>query len=203
LQESLAAALLKIAGYTSQEVLIDPCCGSGTFLIEAALIATNTPPAYFRKHFGFMNHPDFDRTKWLSIKNNKDKQIKALKPGIISGCERDSEVVRICRANLRAVGFEREIEIFGTDFSKFDPKLSYNFLITNPPHGIRIGEEEKLKKLYKLLGDFMKKKLAKPARAFIFTTSSFLGKAIGLATKRRHVLKSSGLDARLLEFDIY
>ena len=83
------------------------------------------------------------------------------------------------------------------------PTAPVNFLISNPPHGVRLASEDDLKPLYRALGDFMKQKLQKPAKGFIFTTSMALGKEIGLNAKRRHVLKSSGMDARLLEFDIY
>ena len=68
LQETLASALLKIAKYNKEEIVFDPCMGSGTFLIEAALMATNTPPGYLRKKWGFFGHPEFSEEKWLQVK---------------------------------------------------------------------------------------------------------------------------------------
>ncbi len=79
LQETLAAAILKYADYTADDVLCDPFCGSGTFLWEAALMATNTPAAYFRKNFGFFNHPLYKEEEWLAIKLKLDSRIQDMK----------------------------------------------------------------------------------------------------------------------------
>lgn len=203
LQENLAAALLKIARYNANEIAIDPCCGSGTLLIEAALMATNTAPGYLRKSWGFAAHPDFEAETWLKVKNEADSQRIPLKAGFLWGCEIDSEVARLCRANLRAAGFHREVEVFRVDFAEHTPKTDYHFLIVNPPHGKRLGTEENLRPLYRALGDFMKRKLAKPGRGFVFTSNSALAKEVGLAAKKRHVINNGGIDARLLEFDLY
>lgn len=74
IQESLAAALLTLAQYQGNEIVFDPCCGSGTLLIEAALMATHTPPGYLRRNWGFMNHPDFVQTDWLKVKAELDQK---------------------------------------------------------------------------------------------------------------------------------
>jgi putative N6-adenine-specific DNA methylase len=203
LQETLAAALLRMARFDPAGAAIDPCCGSGTLLIEAALMATNTPPGYLRKSWGFFAHPEFDREAWQKAKDTADAMKKPLKPKSLWGIEIDRDVAQICRANIKNAGLSDAIEIICAPFQEHVPVASYNFLITNPPHGIRLGAEEELKPLYRGLGDFMKQKMSKPSRGFIFTTSKLLGKEVGLSAKRRHVISSSGMDARLLEFDIY
>ena len=83
IQESLAAAILRLARYTKDQILLDPCCGSGTFLIEAALMATNTPPGYLRKYWGFMRHPGYDNAAWLKVRNQIDEKRIPLDPGHI------------------------------------------------------------------------------------------------------------------------
>jgi putative N6-adenine-specific DNA methylase len=203
LQESLAAALLRIARYDAQEITIDPCCGSGTLLIEAALMASNTPPGSWRTRWGFQAHPDFNFDAWLRVKNQADGQIKALKPGSFFGLEREPEIAEFCRANIENAGLADAIEIKCTNFSTYTPEASYTFLISNPPHGKRLGSEDGLKPVYRALGDFMKQKMAKPSRGFLYTSSSMLAKEVGLAAKRRHVINCGGVDARLLQFDIY
>lgn len=203
LKESLAAALLKLANYKGHEVIIDPCAGSGTLLIEAALIASKTSPAYLRKKFGFFSHPDFDNNLWQKVKLAADQKRVPLPAGILWGCERDEHVARLCQANIENAGFGGKITISCTNFIKHEPLVAYELCITNPPHGLRLAFDENLAELYKALGDFMKKKMAKPGRGFIFTTNSALAKKIGLATKKRHIINSSGMDARLLEFNIY
>lgn len=203
MQETLAAALLKIAGFSGDEAMIDPCCGSGTLLIEAAAMASNTPPGYWRKDWGFLRHPSFRREEWLKVKDRADSSRKPLEKGLIWGLEREPEIANFCRANIEEAGFSQEIEVITTNFMSHVPTTSYNVLITNPPHGLRLASEESLIPLYRALGDFMKQKMAPVARGYIFTSSKTLAKNIGLAAKRRHVIASAGLEARLLEFDVF
>jgi len=203
IQESLAAALLRVAGYTGEEILYDPCCGSGTFLIEAAMLATRTPAGYFRKDWGFLSHPEYKEEEWEKVKAEADSQRREMPSGHLFGTDISRNSVRISRMNIKAAGLAPLIEIGFNDFKEHAPAVAPNFLITNPPHGLRLGEEETLKPLYRALGDFMKKKMAKPARGFIFTGSLLLSKEIGLAPKQRHVVENSGVDSRFLEFDLY
>lgn len=203
IQESLAAALLRIAGYTGEEVLYDPCCGSGTFLIEAAMLATRTPAGYYRKDWGFLSHPEYKEEEWLNVKAEADSHRREMPAGHLFGTDISRNSVRISRMNIKAAGLAPLIEIGFNDFREYEPTTAPNFLITNPPHGLRLGEEESLKPLYRALGDFMKKKMAKPAKGFVFTGSLTLSKEIGLAPKQRHVIENSGVDSRFLEFDLY
>ncbi|MBA3238557.1 MAG: N-6 DNA methylase [Parachlamydiaceae bacterium] len=204
LQESMAAVLLKLAKYKGDEILIDPCCGSGTILIEAALIASNTAPGYLRKRWGFFNHPDFVNEQWLIVKNEIDSLRKDLLPKHFYGSEIDSEVARLCRANLRAAGFLDSVEVVRLDFADYTPSVQPHVLVTNPPHGRRLKDDlSALCALYRRLGDFMKQKLAKPGRGYVFVANPDLAKEVGLAPKRRHVLSNGGVESRLLEFDLY
>lgn len=203
LQESLAAALLKIANYQGNEVLIDPCCGSGTIIIEAAMMASNTPAGYFRKNWGFFNHPDFNEDDWLAVKNKADNNKKILPNGLLWGIEREPEIAEFCRINISNAGFSDVINISNENFITHKPNALYNFLITNPPHGKRLADEASLIPIYRSLGDFMKQKMALTAKGFVFTTNKVLAKEIGLSAKRRHIIKNANLEARLLEFDIY
>lgn len=203
LQESLAAALLMIAGYQGTEIVCDPCCGSGTLLIEAALIATQTPPGYLRRDWGFMRLPQFSLTDWLKVKAEADQKRKPLPYQLIFGCDKNKEMMAVCHANLMAAGFAREIEITKSDFRDFEPNPQPNMIICNPPHGKRLESVEQLVSLYRALGDFMKRKIAKPGRGFVFTGSFELSKEIGLAAKKRNVIPYSGVECRFLEFDLY
>lgn len=203
LQESLAAALLVLADYKGDEILCDPCCGSGTFLIEAALMASKTAPGYLRKHWGFMNLPNFSHEKWLKIKTSEDERRIPLNKGHFCGCDINKNAVRICRTNIRAAGFHDFIKVENNDVKEYIPEPPPNFVITNPPHGRRLGAGEELYPLYRSIGDFMKRMTSKPARGFVFTGNLPLAKEIGLAASRRHVVDNSGVDSRLLEFDLY
>lgn len=203
LQESMAAALLRIAKFTGEEVMIDPCCGSGTLLIEAALIASNTAPGFLRKEWGFMHHPDFSSIDWLKIKNKIDAQRKELLSKKIIGCEINANVARICRSNVKAAGVLKGVEVLRQDFSDFHTSEAPTFLISNPPHGKRLMDIDSLRPLYRRLGNFMKQHMYKPSRGFLFIGNLELTKEVGLAAKKRHVISNSGTDSRLLEFDIF
>ncbi|MCE5316414.1 MAG: THUMP domain-containing protein [Parachlamydia sp.] len=203
MQETLAAALLTLAGYTSSEILCDPCCGSGTLLIEAALMAAAIPPGFLRTEWGFRFHPEFSQALWLKVKAEADRHRKTLEPGRFFGCDANKEVVRNCKANLRAAGLQKAIEVVASDFRDYTPPIPPTFVIANPPHGRRLGEADRLQPIYRALGDFLKSKTAKPARAFVFIGDMALTKEMGLASKRRHVIDNNGVDSRLLEFDVF
>ena len=201
LQETLAAAILHISPW--EFPLFDPCCGSGTFLIEAALMATHTPPGYIRQKWGFMMHPQFDTLAWLRVKNAADDHRIALTPGLISGCDIDIQALNATKANLKAAGFGKEIQVVQSDFKDFEPSPQPKTIIANPPYGVRLLEKEDLSDLYRELGHFMKRKSNKPAKGYVLTGSPELAKEVGLAAKRRHKLFNGGIESRVLEFDLF
>lgn len=203
IQESLAAALLRLARYKGDEIVYDPCCGSGTILIEAALIASHTPPGFLRQQWGFMYLPEFSHDAWLKVKNEYDSKRIALPRGLLWGTDVNKNAVRISKGNLRAIGLHQAVEIAHSDFRDWIPPVAPNFVISNPPHGKRMEDVDFLKPFYRDLGDFMKQKTAKPAVGFIFTANTELTKEVGLAARRRHVIDNSGIDSRLLEFELY
>ncbi|PJD97630.1 MAG: 50S rRNA methyltransferase [Parachlamydia sp.] len=203
MQENLAAALLRLANYQPNEILCDPCCGSGTILIEAALMASKTPPGFLRKNWGFMQLPQFSTAAWLKVKMEADQQRQKIPKGHLFGIELNKNSARIAKTNTRAAGFLTEIEIVQGDFREYTPEVAPTLLVTNPPHGKRLESLESLVPLYRALGDFMKQKMTKPSRGFVFTANSDLTKEVGLSAKRRHVLYSGGIEARLLEYDLY
>ena len=203
LQENLAATIIQLAQYTGDEILLDPCCGSGTLLIEAALKATNTPPGYLRRDWGFMYLPEYKVEEWLRVKNEADGRKKPLQPNRIFGCDKSRDAIRICKTNLRAAGFTQGVDVIQYDFRDFTPPVTPNLIVTNPPHGIRLEETDQLRPLYRDLGDFMKNKTQKPSKGFVFTGNMELTKEVGLSAKRRHEMSSGGVEARLLEYDLF
>ncbi len=202
LQETLGAALLKLAHYTENDVMIDPCAGSGTLLIEAAMIATRTPAGFYRQHYGFEHHPAFVQSDWLKVRNEADSARIPLQPGRLFGVEINKNAQRIALVNLRAAGFYKGIDITLGDFRDYEPKADLTFLLTNPPYGKRLEQMLDLEPLYRALGSFMKEKMAKPSRGYVLCSQD-LGKQVGLSAKRRIVLENGGLEVRLLEFDLY
>lgn len=203
LKETLAAALLKIGGYQLEDIMIDPCAGSATFLIEAAMIASRTPPGIYRTKWGFSHMPEFSEEEWLKVKIQEDGKRIALQKGRFFGIELNKNAHRIALANLKASGFYSVVELTLGDFREIEPRIAPTFLITNPPWGHRLDEENMLIPLYRSLGDFMKRKMSKPSKGFVLTASMLLSKEIGLSSSKRHVVDNGGIESRFCEFDIY
>ena len=202
MRENFAAALLMLAGYTPQHILVDPCCGSGTFLIEAALMASNTPPQFLRSKFGFMAHPNYSDIEWNKMRATLLSERKPLQSTIM-GIEQDPAAFDILSQSVAKAGFEHKIKLIQGDFQTATLPVAPTFVITNPPYGIRLGDTATLEPLYIALGDFMKQKTAKPAHGAIFTASLELAKSIGLKTERKTEIHNANLDCRLLEYELY
>ncbi len=153
LQENLAAAILLMMGYDGSERLCDPLCGSGTFLIEAALIATDTPPGYLRTEWGFMNHPLFRQEEWLKVKNAADLKRKPLRSGVLEGMDCDERALLACKKNLRAAGFHADVPVAKEDFMQCSFKEPFRWMVANPPYDKRLALGPKQHHLYSKLAE--------------------------------------------------
>ncbi|MCB1114536.1 MAG: 50S rRNA methyltransferase [Chlamydiia bacterium] len=198
LQENLAAALLTMAGYHKDEVLLDPCMGSGTFLVEAAMIATNTPPGYLREHWGFFSHPDFNQETWEAFKAQEDEKILPLAPKKLFGIDKNKAQVQKAMANTRLAGLHKGVAISEGDFRDFKPPVKPTMLIANPPYGKRLDEGDYLDRLYNELGDFYKAQA--PAKGFILMPPD---RSIGLKPTKRNVVFNGGIESRFNEYDLW
>ena len=204
LKETLAAAILALSGWDGVTPLVDPMCGSGTLLCEAALKASNTAPGLLREKFLFMNWPDFYAPRWQECVKEAEAARKTLPPGFLLGFDQDPKAVKQARQALRALGFGDSTKIEQGRFEDFQrPEgMEKGFLVMNPPYGDRLGDEEELKPLYKLMGDTFKKQL-KGWKAGVFTGSSVLMKSIGLRATRRIPLWNGPIECRLLTYEMY
>lgn len=203
LRETLAAALLRLANYNPSEILIDPCVGSGTFLIEAAMAASKTPPGFFRKRWGFLNDPKFSQSLWEKVKNEADSRRIPLAPNMFWGIEINKFLYQSLLGLIKKLGWSHAIKLINHDFRDAEFSVRPTFLITNPPYGRRLSEESALVPVYRALGEFMKRKMAEKSKGFILTGNLPLSKEVGLAAKKRTVIDNGGIEARFLEFDIW
>lgn len=166
IRESIAAAALRMAGYKGNEPLLDPMSGSGTFSIEAAMIATKTPPGLFRD-FAFMDWPCFGSERWRHIKKESQKDIIELKPFSIIASEKDPELYSALKERIQRFDSSRAITVINMDFfdiKKKDLPAIFNtrepgLVIINPPYGIRLGTKKSGRELFrniikKLQSDF-------------------------------------------------
>jgi putative N6-adenine-specific DNA methylase len=188
LPESLAAALLLMVGYEGQS-LGDPCCGSGTFLIEAAWIATNTPPGILRTKWGFESLPIHSPELWNKVKHSQKIQGSPK----LWGIEKNPQYLQACQANLEDAGVDSLVTLTQGDFATTPFPFSIDWIFTNPPHGKRLQNEDAL---YESLGDLIK---AHAQKGFVLTNN----KSIRLKSHRKHIVHHSTDDMRLFEYHIF
>jgi putative N6-adenine-specific DNA methylase len=150
-----------------------------------------------------MYHPDYRLNEWLKVRNQLDEHRQTIPTGHLFGSDINKNAVWATKTNLKAAGFSQVVEVSQNDFRELLPSITPNLIVTNPPHGRRLEEENQLRSLYRSLGDFMKKKTARPAQGFVFTGNLELAKEVGLAASKRHVFISGGVDSRLLEYELY
>lgn len=152
LQETIAAGMVYLSRWDLDRVLIDPFCGSGTILIEAAMIAKNQAPGLYR---------DFAAEKWpiipVKIWNNARREARALRkdpdPRLIMGTDIDENVVGIARHHVEKAGVDDLIHLQPKPFSDFSTSRKYGYIITNPPYGERLSERDEVEELYQLMGE--------------------------------------------------
>jgi len=156
LRETLAAAMLLAARWDGVSPLIDPCCGSGTIPIEAALFAQNIPPGY-RRTFAFMNWSGFDKSLWEAVHDSYSVSEKRVKPRII-GSDRDAGAIQAARANAERAGVSDAIEFSCQAVSSMEPLTGPGWVITNPPYGKRLSSRSDLRNLYAQFGKTLRSK---------------------------------------------
>lgn len=200
--ESLAAATILASRWDQKSPFVNPMCGSGTLAIEAALIATHTPPGLFRSNFGFMHTKLFDREHWMQIKSAAKERIKKSITFPIIASDMSRMAVEAARQNAQYAGIDHLITFEQCDFNDTTMPDGPGAVFFNPEYGQRLGEEEELLPVYKAIGDFLKQKAA-GYYGYIFTGNLKLAKNVGLKTKRRVELYNGKIDSRLLEYELY
>lgn len=201
IQETVAAAMIKLSGWDGTRPLYDPMAGSGTLLCEALMAYCRIPPGRLRRQFGFMLLPDFDEGAWISVKKEADQQIRELPKGLISGSDISFQAVHASRRNCMNLPYGEGIGLSQSDFREID-HLEGRLIVCNPPYGIRLGRKADMAGLYKDFGDFLKKR-CKNSQAYIYAGNRELIPKIGLRPAWKRPLRNGPLDGRLCKFEIY
>jgi putative N6-adenine-specific DNA methylase len=203
LQETLAAAVLRHSGWQGETPLVDPLCGSGTILAEAWMLASGLPASYKRmsRKPPFACLPDYDGETWAEVKAAADGLAKTLPAGFVRGSDVDGQAAGVARKNLARLRGGRNVHVTKRDFRSLET-IEGATIVTNPPYGRRLGEREKVKVLYRELGDFLKRRCTN-STAWILAGDAELVKSIGLRPKRRIPLFNGPLECRLVEIPIY
>lgn len=226
LKENVAAGILKLSGWNpKEEALVDAMCGSGTIAIEAALMRAEIPPSYLRverclrqpnsKVWAFQNYPWLNKDNFLmenfknllaEVNQAADAGIKKLEnsKGYIRANDISDAALTSARENAKKARLSNAIEFSNRNALEVVPQINKSLFICNPPYGERLehGEEEKLKALYKGLGDHWKNHW-KGHRAALFTGNLEMLKVVGLKTTKRHILFNGDIECRLAEYSLY
>lgn len=199
IKEDLAAGMILLSGWDKDSPFVDLFCGSGTLLIEAAMIAYNIAPNTRREKFGFMNWKSYNPDIFDTIINEAIEQEVDFKHKII-GTEIDNRVIGMCKANIKAAGLSNEIEIHKSDFQHFEAPEGPGVIVSNPPYGERIGEN--VDDLYTAFGDNLKKRYDGWNAWFLSSNMSAL-KKVGLRPSRKIKLFNGSLECRMMKYEMY
>jgi 23S rRNA (guanine2445-N2)-methyltransferase len=200
LRENLAAGILRLAKWDTHSALLDPMCGSGTFLCEAALMALDRPPG-LERDFAFQRLANYDEAAWSAIKAAARRRIRKPSTLPIFGSDRYGEALKLTRVNLHALGVDHLVTLKQADVLEMPPPMPSGLLVANPPYGVRLEDQQALAALYPKIGDALKKKYAGWS-AYILTADLRLPKLIGLSASRRTPLYNGALECRLFEFKL-
>jgi putative N6-adenine-specific DNA methylase len=198
INEVLAAGMIMLSGWNGESDFLDPMCGSGTLLIEAAMIAKGIPAGIYRKSFGFEKWLDFDENLFSEIYNADYEKETSVR---IFGSDIAIQSCAIARANIKNAGLSKVIEIETKDFLELDPPFENGIIVTNPPYGERL-KARSINELYKSMGDVLKQKYA-GYTAWIISSSEDGFKSIGLKPSKRIELFNGALPCSFRSFELF
>ncbi len=197
LRENLASGIVMLSGWTPDDVLMDPMCGAGTLLVEAAAMARGRPPGA-KRNFGFERLAAFDAARWDRVKRDHRGLERTSQ---LYGSDSDPKALAAARRNLAEAGVERWVKLEQADVLDRAAPAPAGVMLMNPPYGERMGSAEGLARFYPRLGDALKQRYA-GWRCYIFTADLRLPKLIRLEPSRRTPLWNGALECRLYEFKI-
>lgn len=209
LKENLAATILLRAGWpkiaAKGGALFDPMCGSGTLLIEGAMMAADIAPGYLRDYYGFIGWKQFQPAVWERLKEEaeerREKGLEDLPP--IAGSDLNIKTAGIAKANVKAAGLSDKITIFGEPLNrvKADSNWQPGLFICNPPYGERMGEIEKLKLLYHEIGTILQARFS-GWNASVFTGNADLAFQIPLRSHKSYKLFNGAIECKVFNFEV-
>ena len=199
LKENVAAGILRLSGWQPGTPLLDPMCGSGTFLVEAAQIALNIAPGAGGRSFGFQRLKNFRLEVWKDLLDAAQDAEKPVKPAQIYGSDISPVAVRAALANLDRAGLLPAVTLSSGDILEIDAPAPNGILIANPPYGERLSEQEELAAFYPPLGSALKRKFA-GWNCYLLTADLRMPKLMRLTPSKKTPLFNGAIECRLFEF---
>ncbi|MBS0153035.1 MAG: class I SAM-dependent RNA methyltransferase [Nitrospira sp.] len=200
LKENLAAGILRLAGWTPSDVLLDPMCGGGTIALEAALMARRIPPGMAR-HFAFERLMIHDDKLWGRLREAALTKRLTDVPAAIYASDQDPAMVKIAQRAFQGAGVVVDVRVKQSDILDLEAPAEQGVMVINPPYGVRLSHPDELASLYPKLGDWLKQRFA-GWRVYVLTGDARVPKLIGLAPSKRIPLFNGDLECRLYEFVI-
>lgn len=199
INEALAAGMLLLAGWDGKSNFIDPMCGSGTFLIEAALIALNIPPCIYRKAFAFEKWSDFDKELFEELYN--DDSLERPFEFKIMGADMSPRAVKIAQENIKAAGLHKYITVEQRSISDWELQTETGLIVTNPPYGERLLSDD-LFGLYAQLGETLKHKFT-GSTAWVISSHVDCLQRMGLKPSAKVKLLNGALDCEYWKYELF
>ncbi len=203
INEVLAAGLVLLTGWDKRTNFIDPMCGSGTILIEAALIANNIPPGYYREDYGFerwKKFMPFDEELWNTIFDAAVNKITNHEQKILGG-EISSNVAKKAKENIKLAKVDDVVSIKVCDMKDFDVPAGRGVVVINPPYGERM-DKDNIDELYKMMGDTFKKNFS-GYDCWILSSNMEAFKNVGLRPSRKIALFNGPLECKFMKYEMY
>lgn len=207
LKENVAAGLLGIAGWNGEMPIVDPFCGSGTILIEAALKYMKRAPGTLRKHFSVQGLNIFKEDSWeaaldfvISREREEDDGVEGSQVRFY-GYDVDGKAIKMARENAYQAGVDHLIEFKRQDVSELTAPVEMGMIISNPPYGIRVGDEFFLGETYKNFA-FALKNNFRNWNAWILSGNKDLTKHLAMRAERRYPIINGGIDCRFIHYRV-
>jgi len=202
MQETLAAAVVLATGWEGSGNFINPMCGSGTLAIEAALVGLNRAPGFLRDNYGFMHLKGFNERLWNEIRMKARKEARKDLKGRIIAADISYEAIEAAKKNAATAGVAHVIDFVVCDYSETPVPEGGGVVVLNPEYGERMGRIKELEGTYSGIGNYFKQKCSGYS-GYVFTGNPGLAKKVGLRPKRRIPFFNSGIECRLLEYELY
>jgi len=200
IKENLAAGILALSGWDTGEPLYDPMCGSGTLVIEAAMMALGIAPGAGRS-FGFERLLVHDARLWRGLRDEASARQEVPRALPVFGSDISGRELRYAHENLKAAGLTQAVELRKDDVLEVPAPAPHGVMVVNPPYGVRLGEEQAMADFYRKLGDALKNRFA-GWRCYIFSADTELPRRIRLKASKRTPLFNGPLECRLYEYPI-
>ena len=197
LRETLAAAMVQLSFWKPERQLVDPFCGTGTIVIEAAMIGRRLAPGRNRS-FAAENWSVFPAAAWTTAREEAADLALPTLPLRIIGCDADPESLKLARYHAQQAGVAEDIHFQHHEFSDLSSSRNYGCVVTNPPYGVRMGEDEEIAELYRSMPDVLRR--LKTWSHFILSARPDLEQLVGQTADKRRKLYNGRLECTLFQF---